>query len=50
MRGEDQPLYRSGVEEEDGGPRGEHDEERHQDGQHHLPPGLPLVQVGDGQG
>ena len=49
MRWQDQPLYRFGVEEEDAGSGGDHDQEGDQDGQHHLPPGLPLVQVSDGE-
>ena len=49
MRWQDQSLYRFGVEEEDAGPGGDHDQEGDQDGQHHLPPGLPLVQVSDGE-
>ena len=49
MRWQHQPLYRFGVEKEDAGPGGDHDEEGHQDGQHHLPPGLPLVQVSDSE-
>ena len=46
MRWQHQPLYRFGVEEEDAGPGGDHDQEGDQDGQHHLHRFLSIGQLG----